>query len=311
MKDSLEKLFNKISELKKGKQITHKDLDGVGAVIVAKEHFNIEEVEYASYNDINSLINASIIELEKGICEYLLITDISPSEEVCKKIDKAFKSGLNIILVDHHKTAMALNSYDWAIVEIERNGTLNSGTNLLLELLKELNIYTNVFVNEFAEKVRRYDTWDWTRLKDDIPNKLNTLFRIIGERDFEKRFTDKYRTILLTPWEEELIAIENKRIEMYVDKKIDKVKIFTINGYKAGYVFAEENINDVAVMIYTNFNVDFAMVFSGIDKVSLRTNKENVDVSKIASIYGGGGHSKSSGFEVPEHFKEKFLMNFM
>ena len=33
-------------------------------------------------------------------------------------------------------------------------------------------------------------------------------------------------------------------------------------------------------------------------KGSLRTNYEDIDVSKIAKTFGGGGHPKSSGFKV-------------
>src|SRR3990167_4585016 len=37
----------------------------------------------------------------------------------------------------------------------------------------------------------------------------------------------------------------------------------------------------------------------GYIKGSLRTTKEGVDVSKIAKIFGGGGHEKAAGFTVP------------
>ena len=33
-------------------------------------------------------------------------------------------------------------------------------------------------------------------------------------------------------------------------------------------------------------------------KGSLRTNKDNVDVSKLAGLFGGGGHKKAAGFEI-------------
>ncbi|PIR93370.1 hypothetical protein COT99_01215 [Candidatus Falkowbacteria bacterium CG10_big_fil_rev_8_21_14_0_10_43_10] len=36
----------------------------------------------------------------------------------------------------------------------------------------------------------------------------------------------------------------------------------------------------------------------GCVKGSLRTNKDNVDVSRLAGIFGGGGHKKAAGFEI-------------
>ncbi len=38
-------------------------------------------------------------------------------------------------------------------------------------------------------------------------------------------------------------------------------------------------------------------------RASLRTEKENVDVSKIAKLFGGGGHQKASGFTIPADLK--------
>ena len=41
----------------------------------------------------------------------------------------------------------------------------------------------------------------------------------------------------------------------------------------------------------------------GYVKGSLRTIKDNIDVSKIAAVFGGGGHKKASGFKVKGQIK--------
>jgi len=46
---------------------------------------------------------------------------------------------------------------------------------------------------------------------------------------------------------------------------------------------------------------------NGLVKGSLRTNKENVNLSKIASKWGGGGHPKASGFGVVGQLKAKTI----
>ena len=38
---------------------------------------------------------------------------------------------------------------------------------------------------------------------------------------------------------------------------------------------------------------------TGLVKCSLRTTKQNVNVSKFAGFFGGGGHVKASGFALP------------
>jgi bifunctional oligoribonuclease and PAP phosphatase NrnA len=43
---------------------------------------------------------------------------------------------------------------------------------------------------------------------------------------------------------------------------------------------------------------------NGVLKGSLRTNKENMDISKLAAILGGGGHKKASGFKIKGKIKK-------
>lgn len=40
-------------------------------------------------------------------------------------------------------------------------------------------------------------------------------------------------------------------------------------------------------------------------KGSLRTQKDDVDVAKVANLFGGGGHKKAAGFTVPGRLKER------
>jgi len=58
------------------------------------------------------------------------------------------------------------------------------------------------------------------------------------------------------------------------------------------------------VIDYLNMvpDVKFAMLVKeegGRIKGSFRTKRDDVDLSKIASLYGGGGHPKASGFSIP------------
>jgi len=51
--------------------------------------------------------------------------------------------------------------------------------------------------------------------------------------------------------------------------------------------------------------VVFLRLRQGETKVSLRTTKNNIDVSRLAQLFGGGGHKKASGFTVPWQITEK------
>lgn len=65
------------------------------------------------------------------------------------------------------------------------------------------------------------------------------------------------------------------------------------------------------VVDYLNMvpNSKFAVLINedqnGNVKGSFRTRKEEVDLSRIASVFGGGGHPKASGFSVPGRLKKE------
>lgn len=64
----------------------------------------------------------------------------------------------------------------------------------------------------------------------------------------------------------------------------------------------EIDLTGVVNMINSIPGAKAAILFSetsdGKIKASLRTESENIDVSKIASLFGGGGHKKASGFTM-------------
>lgn len=65
---------------------------------------------------------------------------------------------------------------------------------------------------------------------------------------------------------------------------------------------SEEDLSGVVAMLEATANCRVALLLAQIDdnkiKGSLRSNNSRVDVSKIAKLFGGGGHSRASGFVV-------------
>lgn len=63
-----------------------------------------------------------------------------------------------------------------------------------------------------------------------------------------------------------------------------------------------EDIDGLANFLSTLQDVDFIIVMSeeGDETIkgSLRTNRDNIDVAKIAQAFGGGGHKKAAGFKI-------------
>ena len=116
------------------KLFTHTDLDGVGCEIlgklVFKENINIERCHYGN-------IDSEVEEFLKDVNKYdkVFITDISVNKEVADKLNNISDK---VVLLDHHKTALWLNEYLYALVQVEDESVGKMcGTYLFYEYLKK------------------------------------------------------------------------------------------------------------------------------------------------------------------------------
>jgi len=78
-----------------------------------------------------------------------------------------------------------------------------------------------------------------------------------------------------------------------------------IKGRNCAIVFAENNVNEISQELYSNKDVDIAVIV-GPNNINYRTNK-NVDVNEFAKYFGGGGHAKASGSLITKESKDIYL----
>jgi oligoribonuclease NrnB/cAMP/cGMP phosphodiesterase (DHH superfamily) len=288
------------------KLFTHTDLDGIGCSILGKIYYgtNNINVEYCEYNNINE----KVLECDFERYEKIFITDLSVNDEVAEKIDK-LNGKFN--LIDHHETALWLNKYDWAQVKTKKeDGKKESGTSLLFEFLKftELSLY-NPKTGEFVEDVRRYDTFEYKELNVKEPKMLNDLFHILGTEKFEDKFLDKLGWGKYNFDKDDLLLldIEREKIERYIEQKNKKLKKIDLFEYTAGVVFAENYISELGNKICgMNKDIDFCIIIINNEVMSFRTIKD-INLSKIAKHYGGGGHPKASGSPINSEIAFDFI----
>lgn len=319
------------------KLITHSDLDGVSCYIVLQNYYatgfdykteNID-VSFCEYSNVDRTALEAIY--NHHLYDEIFITDISVNLEVASKISEVNSSYPDKIkLFDHHATALHLNKYNWATVNVEMQSYKNCGTELLYKYLLDNNLKPKLFTQEnltdYVEKVRRYDTWEWKGLYDDYEAKnLNTLFHIYG-RDkfirevFIKLTRNKKDFVLIDTMEEFILSLEQDKLNRYVDKKNEslikkELKLTNTNStnviYTYGVVFADSYISELGNRLCDlNKELDFVAIINQ-DKVSLRSIKNHIDLSKIAKAFGGGGHRSASGFSIDDRVVNNFIDNAM
>jgi|GEM_PF-807923 len=271
--------------------ITHNDLDGAVCEILAKKAVNIEETHVCDYKDVNETVRR-ILSTEKEQRRYrpIIITDISVDLETAKLLESYYRLYTSVLLIDHHKTAIFLNQYLWAVVDINYSASM-----LVYETFKNV-------LPEFIQLTTLANDYDLWVHKYPESKQLNTLFSNIPRSIFIDRFLNNSDTSFIDE-EKFLIDTINYQNNKYIKKMASKIRIFDDEikdkHYKIGMVIADRNINDLAeLMLQENEEIDIALLLNLTNEaVSIRSRKD-VDCSEYAEFFGGGGHAQAAGFPL-------------
>lgn len=306
--------------IEKVKLFTHLDLDGYSCSILAQYVFGSENVDvtYCDYKNIDSIVQTFLEEEKASSYDLVLITDISVTNKTASHIEKALKNKKikDLQLLDHHETAIWLNDYSWGLVVVKSAKGKESGVSLLDDYLSvtHKDYGSNIEPPRwFIEKVRRYDTWEWKEIYDDIEAKrLNDLLKIHGAKEFVNRTLqslNKHGDFFFDDQEIELLTYHQKQIDKYIERKLSQVKTIEYNGYKIGVLFAEQFVSELGNAICEERkDLDMvAMILLDHGVISYRTVKDDVHVGEFAKQHGGGGHAKAAGNPLPDLYFEKML----
>ncbi|WP_096200655.1 DHH family phosphoesterase [Bacillus sp. FJAT-45350] len=292
---------------------THNDLDGVGCGIVAKLAFG-DNVDIR-YNSVTGLDFQVERFLEKGNKDdYLLITDLSVNKNNEKRINDFVLKGGQAKLIDHHKTALHFNDYNWGNVKVEyEDGRQTSATSLLYEYFLSRNeIQSSPALEQFVEQVRQFDTWEWDKNENIDAKRLNDLFFMISIDEFEERMIHRIKNndqFSFDEFEKKLLDLEEEKIERYVRRKRREMVQTFISEYCTGIVHAESYHSELGNELGKESpHLDYIAILNlGGKKISFRTIHDHVDVSEVANKYGGGGHAKAAGCSLTTGAYEYFV----
>ncbi|WP_282140829.1 DHH family phosphoesterase [Cytobacillus oceanisediminis] len=296
---------------------THNDLDGVGCGIVAKIAFGKDvEVRYNSVMGLDHQIE-KLFENEKNLKDdFLIITDLSVNDENLIRLDDLEKGGGKVRLIDHHKTALHFNDYNWGRVKVQYDdGRLTAATSLLYEYLLEHElIKSSQALDEFVELVRQYDTWEWDQNDNIKAKNLNDLFFMVSIEEFEEKMTERIINsdhFEFDDFEQKLLEMEEEKIERYVRRKKREIVQTFIGEFCAGIVHAESYHSELGNELGKDFpHLDYIAILNlGGKKISFRTIHDHVDVSAVAGKFGGGGHAKASGCSMGKDAYKLFVQD--
>ncbi|WP_221567860.1 DHH family phosphoesterase [Alkalihalobacillus sp. TS-13] len=296
------------------KLFTHNDLDGIGCGIVAKMAFgDAIDVRYNSVMGLDFQVERFLERKDEKQNKdlTLFITDLSVNEKNEKALDDFAQEGGKVQLIDHHKTALHFNDYDWGYVKVEYDdGRLACATSLLYSYLVHHQLLEpSAALEEFVELVRQYDTWEWEQNDNVKAKQLNDLFFMVSIDEFVEKMVPRLERMdhfEYDEFEQKLLEMEEDKIERYIRRKKRELVQTFVGDYCTGIVHAESYHSELGNELGTaNRHLDYITILNmGGRKISFRTIHDDVDVSAVAGYFGGGGHAKAAGCSMNEESYE-------
>ena len=295
------------------KLLSHNDLDGVGCGILAKLAFgDVVKVRYNSISGLNREVEWFLENDDRNT--FLFITDLSVNEKNEQSLKEFYDNGGKVQLIDHHKTALHYNDYEWGHVVVEdEEGKLTSATSLFYKyLISHQLIEPTDPITEFVELVRQYDTWEWEKNDNQEAQRLNALFFLVSIDEFEEKMISRLQTsdhFHFDEFEKRILDMEEDKIDRYIRRKRRELVQTQIDGLFAGVVYAESYHSELGNELGKEYpHLDYIAILNiGGKRMGFRTIHDHVDVSAVAGQYGGGGHAKASGCSLTEEAYMKFV----
>ena len=296
--------------------LSHKaDIDGLSPVIFLKLIRDDLDVLLLNANDVNTKV-AEIIK-NKSYKKYneIYITDLTLGRKTCELI-MSTKDHSRFHTFDHHAFDLCANDYPFGCA-ISRNqdGINECATSLFYKYLKNLHpdIFDNKCIEEYTELVRQNDTWDWSITNNLDAKNLSELQSILGRDNYIKTFTEFLKNnkekFYYTEMQKTLLEIEQDRIQRYLEETEKTMFHATLAGKRCGIVFAEMHRSILGNYLVNKYShlIDYVVIINMQQGISFRSRSEEINVSEIASIYGGGGHVKASGAPMDNSLKKEVI----
>jgi oligoribonuclease NrnB/cAMP/cGMP phosphodiesterase (DHH superfamily) len=294
--------------------IFHKNCnDGKAAAACAMKYLGGTRIKYIPLNygnevDTDALVGKNIILLDFSFKK--------PELENIRKIAK------KVMILDHHESAMQdLKDTEGCFFDMNE-----SGASLAWEYF-----FPGKTVPKFIEYIKDRDLWTYHCRAESEPMFYG--LTVSGERTIDSwiKYIDNENLVydLITLGKAEML--KNHLYIINVTKCAESVKIDvdkTIYNIKYLELESPKLVSEISEKLYTDNDIDFTVCwyrdkFNTVPKyleyysdnyivnwyygkqkyyVSLRTNKENIDLGKIAGkIANGGGHKKAAGFNINCH----------
>ena len=307
MNNQISEIINIIKNSKKILVVTHVNPDGdcLGAALALKlvieKNFNIPVQPVVNgkvpevYNFLPSVESfRTVSELKETDFDTAISIDCAAKDRMTDAI-RLFDKAKETINIDHHKTNPNFGKYNYVL------GNLSSSGEVLYNIVKEASIEINKDIANCLYVAILTDTggfrFDNTKAETFLAVADLMKYGINPSSLYDCCYESKPLPMvkLSACAVSKAEFLHNGRIAYTVITLDDLKKNKALNEHTDGIVELLRQVNSVEVAFIVKETEQ------GYSKVSLRS--KSADVTKIASLYDGGGHSKAAGCTIKKHYQ--------
>lgn len=326
-------LFGKLAKVNKDDRIlllTHDDADGAGAEIVLRCMFPDKNIKVVHLS--NGVMSGRVKEAltDAAIAESfgkVIACDISCNEADAEYIDSLSDINSRFGLLDHHLTSQFVNKYSWGISfsDMIRDSFLVnhytkpenghcSGTSLMLDYMYYCGIdflpcADARAIEKLCFRISAYDTRDWKTCFNGKQNfkDENLLFAAYGNNGYvETRMKQFDTSVSNISVDAAILSYEKQKRTAHIESIKDQIKFGTMdtvleNGrikiYDIAYIDDSKYVFDILDYMRDTYPERDLFIVNYGNGVSIRSDKEDINVAEIVKPFGGGGHKGAGGFK--------------
>lgn len=302
--------------------ITHRtDFDGIASgALIARYHLLYEPAQVLAflkdYGDEADIVEETLFGLSP---RRMYIADISTSfrhlDEVLERIKRVGPK--EALWFDHHPTD-TLDRVEGAGIKCDVRAGMPSTASIILERL--YGEVEDEIASAIAKLAVEADTWRFEspETKDIID--LVAYYNYIDRGNPLTPHLKSYMFYLasleqprfLGDWHIAHVEIYRRKVAEQKELLERTAKTFDLSGLKAAIAFAPSlfSSSQAADMVFDLTGAQIAIIVKEEGTGSVRRRGTDVDISKIAKVFGGGGHPYAAGMKLrdeeitPEEFPE-------
>jgi len=292
----MEKLYEKVQNAHYILVVTHKnpDADTISSGLALSNYFVENKIKHKVFN-ISSVLPRALNFLSKfekissalpKFFDLVIYVDCANKERVGYQFDHKVES----ICIDHHQSNN--NFADINIVDDTKGSTAE-----LLYSFFEINnlsisknvaecLYVGIYDDSVAFTTPRTDFKTFAVIAELLKSKIDLSY--IADKLYKRESLSKFK----------MISKIMNTLELYCEGQIATVYLDSSWLKQTGAEISEcDDIVHTVLNIGIVKVVAYLRVIDGAVRVSLRS-KDKIDVSKIASVFNGGGHLNAAGLSI-------------